>query len=148
MQVWSNCQVLSEQTSNSSAFLNVMCLVHYVLNCEQHFSFSIFRFGLSDSRISEGLLLYSSPLKMCIFICNECIHTSVRDGSPIPSRPAHVAKCSKKKENFSKTHSATRNVQFARPRCFLSQEMTARSATQQTNHVLAKVWKKCDQILT
>jgi hypothetical protein len=27
-------QVLSEQTSDSSAFLNVMCLLKYVLNCE------------------------------------------------------------------------------------------------------------------
>jgi hypothetical protein len=32
-------QVLSEQTSDSSAFLNVMCLLQYVLNCEQRFTF-------------------------------------------------------------------------------------------------------------
>jgi hypothetical protein len=31
-------QVLSEQTSDSSAFLNAMRLSKYVLDCEQHFS--------------------------------------------------------------------------------------------------------------
>jgi hypothetical protein len=40
-------QVLSEQTSDSSAFLNAMCLIQYVLNCEQHSSFSVFRSGLT-----------------------------------------------------------------------------------------------------
>jgi hypothetical protein len=39
MQVWRNCQILCEETSDSSAFLNIMCLLKYVLNCEQHFSF-------------------------------------------------------------------------------------------------------------
>jgi hypothetical protein len=32
-------QVLSEQTSDSSAFLNPTCLLKFVLNCEQHFSY-------------------------------------------------------------------------------------------------------------
>jgi hypothetical protein len=32
-------QVLSEQTSDSSALINAMCLLKYVLNCEQHFSY-------------------------------------------------------------------------------------------------------------
>jgi hypothetical protein len=36
--------VLSEQTSDSSAFLNAMCLLKEVLNCEQHF----FRFSFFD----------------------------------------------------------------------------------------------------
>jgi hypothetical protein len=41
--------------------LNATCLLKYVLNCEQNFSFSVFRCGLSDIRIicnpiSEGLL--------------------------------------------------------------------------------------------
>jgi hypothetical protein len=31
-------QVSSEQTSDSSAFLNAMCRLKYVLNREQHFS--------------------------------------------------------------------------------------------------------------
>jgi hypothetical protein len=31
--------VLSEQTSDSSAFLNAMCLLKYVLNSEEHFSY-------------------------------------------------------------------------------------------------------------
>jgi hypothetical protein len=39
-------QVVSEQTSDSSAFLNAMCLLKYVLNCEQHFSCFILRSGL------------------------------------------------------------------------------------------------------
>jgi hypothetical protein len=30
---------LSEQTSDSSAFLNAICLSKCVLNCEQHFSY-------------------------------------------------------------------------------------------------------------
>jgi hypothetical protein len=29
------CQVFSEQTSDSSAFLNVMCLLKYVFSCER-----------------------------------------------------------------------------------------------------------------
>jgi hypothetical protein len=37
MQVWINRQVLSAQTSDSSAFLNAMCLLMYVLNREQNF---------------------------------------------------------------------------------------------------------------
>jgi hypothetical protein len=32
-------QVLFEQTSDSSAFLNAMCLLKHVLKCEQHFSY-------------------------------------------------------------------------------------------------------------
>jgi hypothetical protein len=40
MQVSRNRHVLSEQTSDSSAFLNVMCLLKYVLSCKQHFSYS------------------------------------------------------------------------------------------------------------
>jgi hypothetical protein len=39
MQVWRNCQVLSEQTSDSSAFLIAMCLLKYVLNSEQDFTY-------------------------------------------------------------------------------------------------------------
>jgi hypothetical protein len=47
----------SEQTSNSSAFLNVMCLLTYVLNCEEH----IYLSGLSViqvncNRVREGFL--------------------------------------------------------------------------------------------
>jgi hypothetical protein len=32
-------QVLSEQTSDSPAFVNAVCLLKYVLRCEQHFSY-------------------------------------------------------------------------------------------------------------
>jgi hypothetical protein len=46
-------KVLSEQTSDFSfAFLNVICLLKHVLNCEQHFSFFVSRSGLSDIRIN------------------------------------------------------------------------------------------------
>jgi hypothetical protein len=38
-------QVLPEQTSDSSAFLNAVCLLKYVLTCEQRFS--LFRSGLT-----------------------------------------------------------------------------------------------------
>jgi hypothetical protein len=31
------CQVMSQQTSDSSAFLNVICHLKCVLNCERHF---------------------------------------------------------------------------------------------------------------
>jgi hypothetical protein len=37
MQVWRNCLVLSEQKSDSSAFINAMGLLKYVLNSEEHF---------------------------------------------------------------------------------------------------------------
>jgi hypothetical protein len=48
---------LSEQTSDSSAFLNAAtCLSKCVLNCEQRFQFFVFRSGLSDIRITESLL--------------------------------------------------------------------------------------------
>jgi hypothetical protein len=39
MLVWRNRPVLSEKTSDSSAFLKVVCLLKYVLNCEQHFPY-------------------------------------------------------------------------------------------------------------
>jgi hypothetical protein len=48
MQVRRNCQVLSEQTSDSSAFLNAVCLLKYVLNYEKRFFlFSIFWSGFT-----------------------------------------------------------------------------------------------------
>jgi hypothetical protein len=37
MHVYRNCQVLSEQTSDSSTFRNAACLLKYVLSCEQRF---------------------------------------------------------------------------------------------------------------
>jgi hypothetical protein len=42
IQIWTNCKVLSQQTSDSSALLNVLCFLKYVLNREQHFLFFIF----------------------------------------------------------------------------------------------------------
>jgi hypothetical protein len=39
MKVWRNCQVWSEQTSDSSAFLNTMSRLKYVVNCERHFPY-------------------------------------------------------------------------------------------------------------
>jgi hypothetical protein len=61
-------QVLSEQTSDSFAFLNAMCLLKYVLYCEQHFSFFMFRSGLarvdcrSIRKVKVTLCLYSLHL--------------------------------------------------------------------------------------
>jgi hypothetical protein len=42
----------SQQTSDSFAFLNPICILEYVLNCEQNFSFFTFWSGLSDNRIN------------------------------------------------------------------------------------------------
>jgi hypothetical protein len=61
MQVWRNCQVLSEQTNDRSAFLNATCLFKYVLKCEEHFSFFIFQSSLTNiwincNGISKDLL--------------------------------------------------------------------------------------------
>jgi hypothetical protein len=50
--VFKKLSSFSKRTSNSSAFINTMCLLKHVLNCEQYFSFIIFRFGLSDIRIN------------------------------------------------------------------------------------------------
>jgi hypothetical protein len=57
MQVWRNCQVLSEQTSNSSAFLIAMYRLKYVsvLNyCTDSISHVSIR--INCNRISDGLL--------------------------------------------------------------------------------------------
>jgi hypothetical protein len=39
--------IVAHGQSDSPAFLNPLCLLKYVLNCEQNFSFFIFRFRLS-----------------------------------------------------------------------------------------------------
>jgi hypothetical protein len=58
-------QVMSKQTSDSSFFLNAICLLKYVLNCEQHFSY----FDL-DSR---GFILYvHMPLCSKYLTCSCC----------------------------------------------------------------------------
>jgi hypothetical protein len=53
MQVRINCQVLPEQTSDSFDFLNVVCPLKYVLNCEQHFPFFIFQSGLTVTGLAK-----------------------------------------------------------------------------------------------
>jgi hypothetical protein len=64
-------QVLSEQTSDSPAFLHVMCVLKYVLNCEQHFSF----FSI---RISEGLLNFLDTLyNRCLRRRGKCLREIV-----------------------------------------------------------------------
>jgi hypothetical protein len=50
MQVWRNCQVLSEQTSNTFCFLNAMCLRSVYATMK---AFFIFRSGLSIIRINS-----------------------------------------------------------------------------------------------
>jgi hypothetical protein len=60
-------QVLSEQTSDSSAFLNAaMYLLKCLLNCEQHFSYFDLDYETSGltNRISEGLLYNSWALPL------------------------------------------------------------------------------------
>jgi hypothetical protein len=54
MQDWRKCEDLSEQTIDLSAYLNVICLLKHVLNCEQHFSFFIFRPGLTVTGLASG----------------------------------------------------------------------------------------------
>jgi hypothetical protein len=55
-------QVLSEQTSDSSAFLNPMCLLKYVLNCEQHFSYFVLHYPTYELTVT-GL-----PRVYCILL--------------------------------------------------------------------------------
>jgi hypothetical protein len=55
-------QVLSEQTSVSSAFLNAMCLLKYVLNYGQHFSFFDSDFptsGLTVTGLAKVYYIYT-----------------------------------------------------------------------------------------
>jgi hypothetical protein len=49
-------QLLSQQTSDSSAFLNAMCLLKYVLNYETAFSIFHISIRINCNRITEGLL--------------------------------------------------------------------------------------------
>jgi hypothetical protein len=62
MQVCRNCQVLSEQTRDSSAFTSAMSLLKHVIvfNCEQHFSYFDSDYATSRliHRISKGLLYH------------------------------------------------------------------------------------------
>jgi hypothetical protein len=55
-------QVLSEQTSDSSVFLNAMYLLKYVRNCEQHFLFFRFRSVLTVT----GLARVCSTFKIIV----------------------------------------------------------------------------------
>jgi hypothetical protein len=58
-------QVLSEQTSDTSAFLNATCLLKYVLNCEQHF----FYFSCFDPDYpTSGLTITGLARVYCIYI--------------------------------------------------------------------------------
>jgi hypothetical protein len=66
MQVWRNCQVLSAQTSDSSAFLDVTCLKVCTQLWTERF---ILRSGLSDiwincNRFSGGSLYSSGTLNV------------------------------------------------------------------------------------
>jgi hypothetical protein len=59
MQVWRNCQALSEQTDDSSVFLNPTCFLKYVLKCEQissYFDPDYPTFRLTAILIIEGSL--------------------------------------------------------------------------------------------
>jgi hypothetical protein len=50
--------ILSEQTSDSSAFLNAMRLLNYVLNFKQHFSFFIFPSRLTVTGLARVYCIY------------------------------------------------------------------------------------------
>jgi hypothetical protein len=55
---------MSEQTSESHAFLNATCLLKYVLNCEEHFFFHI-SIWINCDRSSEGSLRYCMHYEPC-----------------------------------------------------------------------------------
>jgi hypothetical protein len=57
-------QALSEQTSDSSAFLNATCPLKYVLNCEQNFSYFCPNYPTSGL-IVTGLARLHSSSKIC-----------------------------------------------------------------------------------
>jgi hypothetical protein len=61
MQVWRNCQTLSEQTSDLSALLNAT----YIFNCEQHFSFFIFWTRLT---VTGPVRVYYMSESSCVFM--------------------------------------------------------------------------------
>lgn len=60
MQVWRKCQVLSEQTSDSSPFPNIMRLLEYVLNSEENFSY--FDLDYPTSRLAKDLLYWKDEM--------------------------------------------------------------------------------------
>jgi hypothetical protein len=83
MQAGRNRQVLSEQTSDSSAFLNALCLLKHVLSCDQRFRFLILRSGLLDilincNRITEGLLS-CTLMSSCLSVRMLSIHESISE---------------------------------------------------------------------
>jgi hypothetical protein len=53
MQVWRNFQVLSEEISDTFAFLSVVCVLKCILSCEQNSSFSIFQSWLTATWFSS-----------------------------------------------------------------------------------------------
>jgi hypothetical protein len=62
MQVWRNCQVLSEQTGDSPAFLNAMYLLEV---CTQLWtSFFHILIWFNCNQISEGLLYIEKLVKI------------------------------------------------------------------------------------
>jgi hypothetical protein len=51
-----NCQVLPEMTSDSSAFLNAMFLLKYIVNCEQRFFIFHISIRIICNSLRDGLL--------------------------------------------------------------------------------------------
>jgi hypothetical protein len=80
-------RVLPEQTSDSSAFLNAMCLLKNALNCEQYYSFFTYQSGISDIQINCNRIIES--LLYCICGCFQLIsRVTVR------MSPTGMSKCS------------------------------------------------------
>jgi hypothetical protein len=63
-------QVLSEQTRDPSAFLNVMCLLKYVLNCGSIFHISI---RIKCNRISESFLYWVFGLRPSSYVLSRTL---------------------------------------------------------------------------
>jgi hypothetical protein len=56
MQAWRNCQDLTEVTSDSSAFLNVICLLKLFIQLWTAFFIFHISNRINYNRITEGLL--------------------------------------------------------------------------------------------
>jgi hypothetical protein len=54
-------RLLSEQTSDSSAFLHAMCLLKRVLICEQHFSYFNSNYLTSELTVTRLAMVYYIP---------------------------------------------------------------------------------------
>jgi hypothetical protein len=107
MQVWRNCQVLSKQTSDSSAFRNAMSL-QYVLICKEHFSYfdtAYPTYGLTLTGLSKVYCIYTSmsnwyPILLAYYVAGRriqllCIRTAKLFAHSSISLPSSFSNCRK-----------------------------------------------------